>query len=458
MKVLFITIGFPPLAVGGTETFVMGLIDALREKGIESEVAYLHSCPAIECHDFELRSYVHDRTKVYALRINREKYSLHQIMLDHALNNFIVGKFEEVQKMSKADIIHLHPLQLGFESFLIKRFSELSQRVLFTFHSSTTTCMRGDLVHLGKDVCDGVVSYQKCLSCFLQMKGMKRGAASFLSYIPTGLYSAIHPLSKVLPFRKVASLVSLPLQLSRRMEAWQRSINYSERIIAVSNWVREVSLKNGAPFQKLLLSRHGIRMFKQSRPERNINKVIRFGYLGRITWEKGISTLIEAIKKIPRDYLFEFEFSSSAFTDPDPIASTKASLEDVRALASSDDRVKIRGTAKDDELLDLLATWDALVVPSWWLESGPMVIYEAFAAGTPVIGSRRGGIAELIREGENGFQFQPQNSDELAAIMMECIRHPDKLRNLQKNIPPPRTFREVADDMIKVYTDITTRK
>jgi len=49
------------------------------------------------------------------------------------------------------------------------------------------------------------------------------------------------------------------------------------------------------------------------------------------------------------------------------------------------------------------AKWDAMVVPSLWLESGPQVIYEAFAVKTPILGSRLGGIAELCVKERPGF-------------------------------------------------------
>jgi glycosyltransferase involved in cell wall biosynthesis len=92
-----------------------------------------------------------------------------------------------------------------------------------------------------------------------------------------------------------------------------------------------------------------------------------------------------------------------------------------------------------------------MVVPSLWLESGPQVIYEAFAVKTPIIGSRLGGIAELVREGETGFLCAPNSANELTTLMRRFAKRPADLRRLRGNIPAVKTTGDVAEDMLKVY-------
>ena len=68
----------------------------------------------------------------------------------------------------------------------------------------------------------------------------------------------------------------------------------------------------------------------------------------------------------------------------------------------------------DEQIAELLADARALVAPSIWYENQPMVILEAFAAGVPVIGSRLGGIPELVADGERGVLAAPGSAHELA--------------------------------------------
>jgi glycosyltransferase involved in cell wall biosynthesis len=66
-----------------------------------------------------------------------------------------------------------------------------------------------------------------------------------------------------------------------------------------------------------------------------------------------------------------------------------------------------------------------MVVPSMVHESLGMVVAEALAFGKPVIGSRRGGIPEMIREGENGLLFEPDTPGDLIAALRQLAADAD---------------------------------
>jgi len=76
--------------------------------------------------------------------------------------------------------------------------------------------------------------------------------------------------------------------------------------------------------------------------------------------------------------------------------------------------VEFIGLKRGGELKSLVSNAKFVVVPSEWYENSPLVIYESFALGKPVIGSNIGGIPELIDDNVNGLIFEPGNSDELA--------------------------------------------
>jgi glycosyltransferase involved in cell wall biosynthesis len=137
-------------------------------------------------------------------------------------------------------------------------------------------------------------------------------------------------------------------------------------------------------------------------------------------------------------------------------AAQRAEVEAVRELVATDKRVRIIDSPSDSKLASVLATWDALVVPSFWLESGPEVIYEAFAVKTPAIGSRRGGIAELVEEGKSGFLFSPTNADELTSLLIRFANDPSELRAMRNRIGPVRTTKQVAEDMEQMYRSVAS--
>jgi glycosyltransferase involved in cell wall biosynthesis len=67
-----------------------------------------------------------------------------------------------------------------------------------------------------------------------------------------------------------------------------------------------------------------------------------------------------------------------------------------------------------------------VIVPSILYENAPMAVLEAFSQGKPVLGSRLGGISELIKDGENGYLFQPGNPDDLLEKMSFLLKDRSK--------------------------------
>jgi glycosyltransferase involved in cell wall biosynthesis len=101
-----------------------------------------------------------------------------------------------------------------------------------------------------------------------------------------------------------------------------------------------------------------------------------------------------------------------------------------------------------------MACYEAVVVPSRVLETGPLVVYEAFAAGIPVIGSRRGGIAELVRDSVDGLLVEPDSVSAWRAAIEHLLNHSDILPRLRASVRPPRTMHEVAEEMASVYASV----
>jgi len=136
-------------------------------------------------------------------------------------------------------------------------------------------------------------------------------------------------------------------------------------------------------------------------------------YFGRISTEKGILTLIEAMERLPSLLL--------------RIVGDGAQLSSLQAYVGerSLDNIHFLGPAWDEDLKPILAGAMFVVVPSVWPENSPFVIYQSFAAGKPVIGSRVGGIPDLIDDGKNGLLFEPQDVRGLADKIEYLASQPD---------------------------------
>jgi glycosyltransferase involved in cell wall biosynthesis len=95
------------------------------------------------------------------------------------------------------------------------------------------------------------------------------------------------------------------------------------------------------------------------------------------------------------------------------------------------DRVRFLGPLPRERVLELFRAADAAILTSKW-ENFPHSIVEALSVGTPVIATTTGGVAEVVRDGENGLLFAPGDAHELAAVLTRYFADPalrERLRN-----------------------------
>lgn len=137
------------------------------------------------------------------------------------------------------------------------------------------------------------------------------------------------------------------------------------------------------------------------------------GYLlffGRLSNEKGIMSLLKAVKS-----------SSLKLV----IAGTGPLLPKVESVLLSATNVEYLGHKNTMELEGLIRNAAYIVVPSEWYENNPMTVLESFAHGKPVIGSRIGGIPEIVRENETGFLFESGNIEDMSGVINSADRITD---------------------------------
>ena len=160
-------------------------------------------------------------------------------------------------------------------------------------------------------------------------------------------------------------------------------------------------------------------------PERPIvhidNSYIDVLYLGSLSRHKGVHLLVKAFAEIDDKKLRLH------------IAGGGPLLEYLKKSVRDNDRIKFYGWISGEEKDGLLRLADILVLPSIWFENFPVSIQESFCYSTPVIGSKIGGIPELIRDDYNGFLFEPGNVSELKNILEGLTKDPVKLKKLGAN-------------------------
>ncbi len=144
-----------------------------------------------------------------------------------------------------------------------------------------------------------------------------------------------------------------------------------------------------------------------------------FGFLGALSRHKGIEMLIDvfAALKVPGLKLLIGGKGDSHY---EKYLKKKASLLNIDFL----------GFVRKEEFLGAI---DVTIVPSMWDEPLGMVVAESLHAGVPVIASKRGGIPEIVTDGQNGLLFNPEKCDELKSAILRIAQEEGLYNKLENN-------------------------
>ena len=185
--------------------------------------------------------------------------------------------------------------------------------------------------------------------------------------------------------------------------------------IAPSQFLRNKMVENGFPSDKVIHIPYFIDSKNIKSSPGNNGYIL---YLGRLAYEKGLRTLIKAISLCDSVKLL--------IAGDGPL---RAELE-IRAKQIAPKSVKFLGYLNRERLQRAVDGAMFVVVPSEWYENFPYSILEAFTSAKPVIGSRIGGIPELIKDRQTGILFESGNGDDLAEKIRWMIEHPKERREM----------------------------
>lgn len=172
-------------------------------------------------------------------------------------------------------------------------------------------------------------------------------------------------------------------------------------------------------------------------------------YVGRISHEKGIQTLIKAVKdqnlilKIVGDGPLKIPLEK------------KNQKENIK-------NVKFLGYRSGQDLQNEIKKSMFLVIPSEWYENNPRSVIEAFALGKPVLGARIGGISELVKDWKTGFNYISGDTKDLRSKIIAMVKHKELIPQMGQNA---RNFveKELNTDthyqkLLKIYQNTISMK
>ena len=417
MKILHVPFHYFPDAVGGTEMYTAALAERLQSLGVEVEIA----APGHEPARYTDRGI---GVRRFGLTRNPDVSMLYGDGDPEAAR-----QFSAVLDDVRPDLVHLHAMSPAVSLNALREIKRRAIPAVFTCHIPGITCSRGTLLQHGAAVCDGVWGLAKCSSCVLQGKGLPIAVARPLGNLPVAVGRGIASLGLR---GSVATALRMTELQSRRQRSLGEFLDRVDRIVVVSEWLRDLMLANGIPTDKIVLSRHGSTSAAApcttEKPPPGAR--LRVVFIGRLIPVKGAHVLLDALSQRP-ELPIDLDVFGIVQDDEEYVA-------ELRRRAAKDSRVRLLPPLSNGSVVPALRRYDVLAVPSVGMETGPLVVYDAFDAGLPVVGSRRGGIAELVQDGRNGLLVDPANPDAWGAALARLCDEPGLLATLRAGVRPAR--------------------
>ena len=368
MKVTIIHNLYPPYARGGAEQVVFKTVQGLVEAGHSVVVITLGLRPEIEKKG-EVTIYRLRQKNIFSY-LDAHKHNFLARLCWHIFdicNKNSSRSVENILRQEKPDVVHTHNL-MGIGFLIPRLIRSLKIPHVHTVHD----------VQLVEP--SGIILKQK------------ENSWRYRGFV-TRVYAAI--MRRL--FGSPHVVISPSQFLLQFYEKWGFFQN-SERVVLRNPVMLDVSDS----------------VKKQS-------EVFRFLYLGQIESHKGVLFLAE---------IFCHFLKKSPVASELHVVGSGSKLQELHELVGREERIKIHGRLEHSELSAVFETVDITVVPSLCYENSPTVIFESFSYKTPVLASNIEGIAELIKEGENGLTFFSGNEKSLSQKLQWCVDHRSEVRRM----------------------------
>lgn len=438
MKIVQAVGWYYPESLGGSEVYVAGLSQRLRAAGQDVTIAVPDPTGGE-------RTYDHEGVSVY-------RYPIPAAPTRAESQGRVVARgaerFHGWLARRRPDIVHVHTFVTGLGLAELKAARAVGARLFVTDHCGSLgwICQRGTMMRWGETLCDGICSPGKCAACALHHHGVPKPLALAVGALAPGLGR----VARALP-GKIGMALGMSELIAHNQVMQREMLDITEKFVVLTEWAFEAVAANGAPREKLVLNRLGMSHHKiaaKPGPEERPTRVpIQIGYMGRLDAIKGLGDLVRAVTSLPRDMSLRLEFRGPVRNEAE-----RAYVRVLRVMSAGDPRIEFAPEVAPSEALEALATYDVLCCPSLFLEGGPTVAIEAQAVGTPVIGSRIGGLAEIVRDGINGRLVPPGDWRALAGVLAEIVRDPAGTVDCWRlALPKVRTMDDIAADYQALY-------
>ncbi len=296
-------------------------------------------------------------------------------------------RIERLIEKEKPDIVHVNNIYHQISPSILHSIKKYKLPVVMTLHDLKMSCPSYVMLNNQKtcEACRGGRYY----NCFLKGCVKKSKIKSLLSTLEMYLH---HRIMHIYDLVDIFISSSLFVRDKLKQMGLDREMLYLPNFVKIDEFIPEYRWSEKA-----------------------------IVYFGRLSEEKGITVLMDAVKDIRGITL--------KIIGEGPLEShikNKIRAEGIK-------NVTLLGYKTREELKNEIKKSMFVILPSTWYDNSPRSIIEGFALGKTVIASRIGGIPELVKDNKTGLLFEPGNIGELREKIDYLIANSDRIIELGKN-------------------------
>jgi glycosyltransferase involved in cell wall biosynthesis len=439
MRILFITLFFPPKYNAGTENYTLGLAHAFLAKGHDVAVVCAEDWDTGKAYWNGVTEDIYRGVPVHRLRLNWMKaLDPNRVLYDSPVIEEWLDRF---LAQHPVDLVHVtSTLSLG--AGILRSVRRAGIPLVLTLMDFWFLCPSIQLFHSNGSLCNGHTTPWECESCLLT------GSHLFQRLNKTRIPKPIQirfwdTISHVPVLTRQRGLRGMLLDMTRRKQFLQDALNLPDLVLSHSKFVQQMFAQHTPVPVEMLRNGHDLAWRNDHHGKTKTDR-LRFGYLGQIQMTKGVHVLIEAFQKAQLGEHAQLDIWGDLSRNP-------AYVEQLKTLMGDNVAITLRGRFDRSQLATVLADVDVLVVPSIWYENAPLVIQEAFAVKTPVIATNLGGMAEAVTHEVSGLLFERGDEVDLARQIQRLVEEPNLLAQLRAGVPPVKTIDEEVTELEAIY-------
>jgi len=372
---------------GGSERHYLAVSELLEKKG--------HKVSYFSMQD--KKNIANKYTKYFVDYIDLHKFSLKSIF-KFFYNYDAIKRLKKLIEDEKPDIAHLHNIAHQLTPAIINLLKKNNIKIVQTLHDYKLICPNAKLYNKNGNC-------QRCLggkyyNCFRYSCVHNSRAKSFLGMLEAYYYKKVN-----------------------------KAYDKVDMFIAPSQFMKDVSVKFGVAEQKIKVIYNFLsdRWLKENTgqeiaKDKEKNKYIL--YFGRLSDEKGVDTVLEALQKTENKQLNFIIVGTGSSEKKIKIKIDKLGLSK---------RVELLGFKSGQELSTLIDLAQAVIMPSLWPENMPYSLLESLAKGKMIVTTRTGGMSELVVDGKNGYLYEAGDEMALPEIINKLLKmEKDKIANMSE--------------------------